>query len=251
MYYFSDSPVVLTDLPSDLNSFITVTDDGQLVAVLVSNQIYFHCQKSNVLLCQYRHSSSNIERYGNLAFAAWNSTGDILLLRTDLGFLGLLHLLKREIEQGNGDNSIKLRLEVVVKSVNILQSLGQFSCCISTCNKIIAGNRVGRVICLNWLGEVLTNEGFDFHSIPVQSEFGINAVTSRLEPSVNYHRFYWAPSLGGFLVTLTNGRLILVILPLSRLDAKQVRAVYLTQVEPYSPLSVNSRFRSYAVGSSE
>ncbi|VUZ50175.1 unnamed protein product [Hymenolepis diminuta] len=250
MYYFSDSPVVLTDLPSDHNSYIAATDDCRLVAVLVSNMIYFHCQKSNVLLCRYRHNPSHLERYGNLSCAAWNSSGNVLLLRTDLGFLCLLCVSISEIEQLNHDNSVKMRYEVSVKSVNILKSLGQFSCCVTTCNKIIAGNKLGRVICLNWLGEVLTNEGFDLHSIPVQSEIGINAVISHVEPSVNCLRFHWAPTLGGFLVTLTNGCLLLVILPLSVLDSEQVRAVYLTQVELYSPISVNSRFRSFAVGSS-
>lgn len=81
MYYFSHSPVVLTDLPSELSSCIAATDDGRLVAVLVKNQIYFHCQKTNVLLCQYHHSSNHIESYGNLAYLAWNGRGNALLLR--------------------------------------------------------------------------------------------------------------------------------------------------------------------------
>ncbi|KAM3172254.1 hypothetical protein ACTXT7_014931 [Hymenolepis weldensis] len=192
MYYFSDSPVVLTDLPRDHNSYIAATDDCRLVAVL-----------------------------------------------TDLGFLCLLCVSISEIEQLNHDNSVKMRYE-----------LCYLLSCVATCNKIIAGNKLGQVICLNWLGEVLTNEGFDLHSIPIQSEIGINAVISHIEPSVNCHRFHWAPTLGGFLVTLTNGCLLLVILPLSILDSEQVRAVYLTQVELCSPISVNSRFRSFAVGSS-
>lgn len=98
-----------------------------------------------------------------------------------------------------------------------------------TYSKIIVGDRNGRVICLNWLGEVVRNEGFDLHAIAVQSEFGSNAgnvsslnftifsVMDHIHSSVNCQDLHWAPTLGGFLVTLTDRRLLLVILPLSRL----------------------------------
>ncbi|KAM7542855.1 hypothetical protein Aperf_G00000002223 [Anoplocephala perfoliata] len=248
MYYFTDSPVVLTDLPNDLNGSIASTDDGRLVVVLIQNQLYFHCQKSFALLGQYRHSPSSIETCGNLTQVAWNSQGDSLLLRTDLGFLCLLYLSIDEVEQLDLDSCVKTRYTICVKSVNIMKNLGQFSCSIPTYNKIIAGNRDGRVICFTWHGEVLNNEGFDLHSVPVQSEFGINAVTSQIEPTISCQHFHWAPTLGGFLVILTDGRLLLVVLPLSRLDPKLVRAVHLTHVEQSSPISVNSRFKSFAVG---
>lgn len=87
MYYFTDSPVVLTDLPNDLNGSIASTDDGRLVVVLIQNQIYFHCQKSFALLGQYRHSPSSIDTYGNLAQVACSSQGDTLLLRVILKFV--------------------------------------------------------------------------------------------------------------------------------------------------------------------
>ncbi|VDD74984.1 unnamed protein product [Mesocestoides corti] len=133
--------------------------------------------------------------------------------------------------------------------------------CIPTCNKIIVGNRRGRIVCLNWFGEVLQNEGFNLHTIPVQSEFGNTAgtylriliqllVTSHIDSAVNCKSFYWAPTLGGFLITLTNDRLLLVILPLSRLDSELLKAVWLPFVEDPTVITVNSRFRTFAVGTS-
>ncbi|CDS39403.1 protein RIC1 [Echinococcus multilocularis] len=233
MYYFTNSPTILTDLPNDLTCSIASTDDGRFIAVSVNNDVYFHCQKSLTLLGLYRHKPQSVEAGGNFVYIAWNSTSDILLLRTDLGFLFLVYLSLRELDQ--------LDLE----------------------NKIIAGDRSGRVFCLNWLGEVLQQEGFDLHSIAIQSEFGSNAgntpppnsaifsVTSHIDLSVNCQNFHWAPTLGGFLVTLTNRRLLLVILPLSRLVPECIRVVWLTSVEDPSAISVNSRFRGFAVGTSK
>ncbi|KAL5969363.1 Guanine nucleotide exchange factor subunit RIC1, partial [Taenia solium] len=226
MYYFTDSPTILTDLPNDLTCSIASTDDGRFVAVVVNNYIYFHCQKSLTLLGQYRHKPQAVETGGNLVFVAWNSIGDVLLLRTDVGFLCLIYLSLRELDQLDHEN------------------------CIPTYSKIIAGDRNGRVTCLNWLGEVLREEGFDLHAITVQSEFGSNAVMGHIHPSVNYQNFHWAPTLGGFLVTLTDRRLLLVIFPLSRLVPEFIRAVWLTSAEDSSAISVNSRFRSFAVGTS-
>ena len=48
MYYFADSPTVLTGLPNDPNCSIAPTDDGKIIAILISNHIYFHCQKVNI-----------------------------------------------------------------------------------------------------------------------------------------------------------------------------------------------------------
>ncbi|VDK45201.1 unnamed protein product [Taenia asiatica] len=250
MYYFTDSPTILTDLPNDLTCSIASTDDGRFVAVVVNNHIYFHCQKSLTLLGKYRHKPQAVETGGNLVFVAWNSTGDVLLLRTDLGFLCLIYLSLRELDQLDHEKTARTYYEISVKSVKVLQKLGQFHCCMPTYSKIIAGDRNGRVTCLDWLGEVLREEGLDLHAIPVQSEFGSNAVMDYIHPSVNCQNFHWAPTLGGFLVTLTDRRLLLVIFPLSRLVPEFIRAVWLTSAEDSSAISVNSRFRGFAVGTS-
>ncbi|VDM35009.1 unnamed protein product [Hydatigera taeniaeformis] len=193
MYYFTDSPTILTDLPNDLTCSIASTDDGRFVAVSVNNHIYFHCQKSLTLLGRYRHNPQAVETGGNL---------------TDLGFICLLYLSVRESDQLDNE-------------------------------KYVDGP------------EMLHNEGFDLHDIAIQSEFGSNAVLNHIDQAVNCQDFHWAPTLGGFLATLTDRRLLLVILPLCRLVPEFIRAVWLTSVEEPSAISVNSRFRGFAVGTSK
>ena len=100
MYYFVDSPTVLTDLPGDPNCSVAVTDDGKFVAMVVNNHIYFHCQKVKrlyfdiyfqtlTLIGQYRHKPQTVETSGNFVYIAWNSTSDILLVRVTLCFIKL------------------------------------------------------------------------------------------------------------------------------------------------------------------
>uniref|UniRef100_A0A5K3F1V7 Protein RIC1 homolog n=1 Tax=Mesocestoides corti TaxID=53468 RepID=A0A5K3F1V7_MESCO len=250
MYYFTHSPTIVTDLPKNHNCCLAATDDEKFVAVCTDNKIYFLCQKSLHLLGRYKCKSQVIETGGDIVSIAWNATGDTLLLRTALGFLCFVYLTVIELDLQDPEHISPTKHEISIKSVKFLRKLGQVACCIPTCNKIIVGNRRGRIVCLNWFGEVLQNEGFNLHTIPVQSEFGNTAVTSHIDSAVNCKSFYWAPTLGGFLITLTNDRLLLVILPLSRLDSELLKAVWLPFVEDPTVITVNSRFRTFAVGTS-
>lgn len=107
--------------------------------------------QSMTLLGQYRHRPQAVETGGNLVFIAWNSTGDVLLLRVNI-FLYHLNFTRQTwdsyvLSAYHWENWInwitksmwitqeinncfcrtaRTGYEITVKSVKLLQKLGQF-----------------------------------------------------------------------------------------------------------------------------
>ncbi|KAL7052986.1 hypothetical protein AAHC03_026326 [Spirometra sp. Aus1] len=250
MYYLVDTPTILAKIPAEDEFIIAASEDDRFVAVCVRNEICFHCQKTLTLLGKYKCKAHTIEKFGDISDLCWNETGDTLLMQTSDDFLILLILTVTELElDAPNDKLFYSHFSLEVRTVRILKRIGQVTCFVHSGKKIIASNRKGRIFSMAWSGDILTNEVVHLHHLAVQYSSEDTAVTTYLDTSVYCRRLFWAPTLGGLVTTLSDGRVLLLLLPPSfELDPLKVKAVWVVGLHNPTAVSVNNRFQTMAVG---
>uniref|UniRef100_A0A0X3NZL1 Protein RIC1 homolog n=1 Tax=Schistocephalus solidus TaxID=70667 RepID=A0A0X3NZL1_SCHSO len=250
MYYLVDTPTILTELPAEDACIIAASEDDRFVAMCVRNEICFHCQKTFTLLGKYKCKAHTIENFGDISDLCWNETGDTLLMQTSDGFLILLILAVTELEPETASDKLFFpQFSLEVRTVRILKRIGQVTCFVHSGNKIIAGNRKGRIFCMAWSGDALTSEVLHLQHLAVQSALENTAATTFLDTSTYCRRLFWTPTLGGLVAILSDGRVLRLLLPPSfEVDPLKVKAVWVVDLRNPIAVSVNNRFQTIAVG---
>ncbi|VDN10210.1 unnamed protein product [Dibothriocephalus latus] len=264
MYYLVDTPTILTELPAENECIIVASEDDRFVAVCMNNEICFHCQKVSslsevmtllppqtfALLGKYKCKTHTIENFGDISDLCWNETGDTLLMQTCDGYLILLMLAVTDLEpETTSDKNFSPQFALEVKTVRILKRIGQVTCFVHSGKKIISSNRKGRIFCITWSGDTLANEVMQLHHLAVQSALENTAATTYLDASTYCQRLFWTPTLGGLVSILSDGRVLLLLLPPSfELDPLKVKAVWVVGLHNPTAVSVNNRFQTVAAG---
>ncbi len=125
-----------------------------------------------------------------------------------------------------------------------------FSSCVTTRRKVVVADKQGNLFCLDWSGNRIPDEHVGLHKTQIHSD--ISSTGSFVNAAVYCRSLFWAPTLGGLISMLTDGRLVLFFLPQSRLDADHVEAVWLPdEIRHPCSIAVNNPFRVLALGDKE
>ncbi|XP_077981374.1 guanine nucleotide exchange factor subunit RIC1-like [Glandiceps talaboti] len=261
MYFPVGWPKLLS-LPTeegDALQFVVANREKSLFAVLTSQAVYIWYCKPCVHAVSYRRSDDSVIVLGRNQFAEWKPDSTGLAVTTTGG-----HLLLYRIEhEGNGSlyaqkhgrhrrESIEIDNHVVpamkVSLIGTLQIPGGVKSIVCLKEELMLSSGHGILQRIRWDGVVNYKMTIAINTIRFSIDLQQSRQTQLDQAGVYFNHIEYSALLGGFAVTLADGRAGFLTAPTVRFEPQSVHGVWAQEVSNASCIAINQKYRLIAFG---
>ncbi|PAA58979.1 hypothetical protein BOX15_Mlig017500g3, partial [Macrostomum lignano] len=285
MYFLSGWPQLLTNCIGYSwknrllsHQFLQTFDEHPHLVLFASDySFYIYNVRTCIQLCSYNRSQESVNHYGETQLVLLSQTNTILAASTTLGYILIL-----TVDLGDGDSSVlvsdmdvrqgrtgksapgrqplvSLRLSDAIHLGSQVTSMCHFK------DDLIVATKDGLIRRLRWNGgasqSVIVSEkqnqqqqqnqhqSVDLRQVTFFYDLEHSRATRLAEEGLHCRHLEFSPSLGVFVLLLSNGKAALLATnSATKLDQKLVEGILAENLKYATCMSVNNKYRTVAFG---
>lgn len=236
-----------------------------LLAVLSDDFLGIWYTKPLVPIAYQRRTPKSLEKEGSNKLLAWKPDSGMIVVATDTGYLKFYSLEVIESQKGVYNqvdpplqnlrrDSAELFIKEIIPSlllkpaytVALYVEVNSIACV--SAYQIMVATKSEKIFKIKWNGAEERDYTIDLKRTP----FSINQQVSYAVPITEANTFVtcleYSPLVGGFAITLNDGRAAFLTAPSLKFDPNQVQGIWAPTIEDATCCSVNHKFRLIAFG---
>ncbi|XP_046425934.1 guanine nucleotide exchange factor subunit Rich [Neodiprion fabricii] len=266
MFFPIGWPRVLNIPETEKIRAVVCNRDKILFAILTDDVVAIWYCKPCVPIVFVRRPQDSIIKYGENVLVQWRPDSSMLVIGTSDSYLLFYRLTEYRVE-GRGlyeqkdspvsslrrDSAELFIKEVIPPIVLTLEKSvwvdGGISSLVCIRDELMLATQTSHVIRYKWDGSVNRDYSLDLRRIP----FSVDQQVSTLAVPITENNVYvsdieYSPLVGGFAVTLSNGKAAFLTAQSLKFDPNQVQGIWARDLDDATCAAVNHKYRLIAVG---
>ncbi|XP_059616429.1 guanine nucleotide exchange factor subunit Rich-like [Phlebotomus argentipes] len=236
-----------------------------LFAILTEDSLRIWYTKPCVPIVCHRRDAKSIEKHGRNMLVEWKPDSSMLVIVTEDGTLLLFSLgvvdtpkgIYNQIDspfQNLRRDSAELFVKETIPSLTLTLShevalFVPVTCvsCVSISQMMVA-TESGKVLRIRWDGVEERDFSLDLKRIPFSVNQQVSYAVPILEDKVHITSMDYSPLVGGFAITLNDGRAAFLTANNLKFDPNQVQGIWAQNIDDASCATINHKYRLIAFG---
>uniref|UniRef100_A0A7G3B864 Protein RIC1 homolog n=1 Tax=Lutzomyia longipalpis TaxID=7200 RepID=A0A7G3B864_LUTLO len=236
-----------------------------LFALLTEESLRIWYSKPCVPIVSHRRNANSIEKHGRNMLVEWKPDSSMLVIVTEEGTL-LLYSLgvvdtpkgiynqidspSQNLRRDSAELFIKETIPCLTLTLSYEVPLFTPVTCIScvSISQMMVATTSGKVLRIRWDGVEERDFSLDLKRVPFSVNQQVSYAVPILEDKVHITSMDYSPLVGGFAITLNDGRAAFLTANNLKFDPNQVQGIWAQNIDDASCATINHKYRLIAFG---